>query len=89
LKIEIEIPNYDPSKGLQTEWDTNFFLKTDMQHGDFVISADSEALKEIAIILLTLAQKDVPNGTHIHFDTWNYPMKIGSISFVIEKSINI
>lgn len=51
---------------------------------EVLISANNEGLLSLANHLLTLAQKEVPIGSHIHLDEYN-SLEEGSIDLIIEK----
>lgn len=84
MKQEIEIVKYDTNKGLQFSWEDNFAIKVKEEGNEVVISANKEGLISLAKHLLTLAQNEVPIGTHIHFDEYN-SLEEGSTDLIIEK----
>lgn len=81
---EIEIIKYDASKGLQLDWEKNFAIEVKTEGNEVIISANNEGLLSLARHLLTLAQTEVPVGTHIHFDEYN-SLEEGSVDLVIDK----
>ncbi|MBQ9748951.1 MAG: hypothetical protein IJV87_00035 [Clostridia bacterium] len=50
----------------------------------FVIKANADGLTLLANICLTLAQEEVPNGSHIHLDEYNF-LENGSTELIISK----
>lgn len=87
MKVEIEIPDYNPTSGVPREWDVRDNLQSEwhQKDGEFVIIANSEALHDLAVHLLTLAQKEVPVGTHMHYDSFNFTAAENSTPFVVIK----
>jgi len=86
MKQEIKITKYDSSKGLQLSWEKNFYIETKKEKTELVISANREGLISLARHFLTLAQNDVPLGTHIHLDEYN-ALENGSVDLIIEKKL--
>ncbi len=84
MKIEINVPKYMPEEGLQLDWENNFSIKVSKDNNEVTIKANCAGLISLARHLLTLAQQDVPNGSHIHLDE-NNSLEDGSIDLVIEK----
>ena len=84
MKKEIELIEYNEKKGIQFEWDKGFSIRTDVNGGEIVISANSEGLTSLARHLLTLAQSAVPVGSHVHLDEYN-SLEDGSVDLMIEK----
>lgn len=84
MKQEIEIVQYDANKGIQFNWEENFEIEVKNEDGEVIISANSEGLLSLAKHLLTLAQNEVPIGTHIHLDEYN-SLEEGSIGLTFEK----
>lgn len=86
MKQEVEIIQYDANKGIQFNWEENFAIKVIKEDGEIIISANNEGLISLARHLLTLAQNEVPVGTHIHLDEYN-SLEEGSVDLTIVKSI--
>lgn len=82
--IEINIPEYNRSTGLQLCWSDGFTIKVASEKDEVVISANREGLISLANHLLNLAQTDVPYGAHIHLDE-NNSLEDGSKDIIIEK----
>lgn len=85
MKIELDIPDFEPDKGLQSTWENGFVIDTKVKSDVIIIKANSAGLKSLAIQLLTLAQEGVPSGNHFHFDDLN-SLEDGSIELIIEKT---
>jgi hypothetical protein len=83
MKIEIEIPEYIPEKGLKIFWKDNFQIKATILGSDFVIEANKEGLISLATQLLSMAYNNIPSGFHIHYEDATC-LEDGSASFVIE-----
>lgn len=84
MKIEMTVLEYTPEHGLQLEWGGGFTIATQLVDSVVVISANTAGLVSLARHLLTLAQGQVPSGTHIHFDDSN-SLEAGSCELIIEK----
>lgn len=84
MKVDIEVPEYLPEKGLEMNWEYGFTIEVKMDKNMAIIRADSAGLKSLAIHLLTLAQSGVPSGHHFHYDETN-SLEDGSCELVIEK----
>jgi hypothetical protein len=68
MKIKIEIPDYTPGEGIRYIWDENSRIECLTRDKYVKIIANEEALKSLAVCLLSLANKGVPSGHHIHLD---------------------
>ncbi|MBA2680161.1 MAG: hypothetical protein H0U76_17415 [Ktedonobacteraceae bacterium] len=69
--IEMEIPKYAPAYGvIPVGSDRDYMLAVQIAESpqEVMITADKEGLIVLARHLLTLAQDDVPSGSHIHYD---------------------
>ena len=86
-KIEINIPIYE-GKRLRTEWEINPVIITVKSDEDFLIKANKDGLVSLAKHLLTLAQDEVSNHRHIHYDP-DGDLESGSFSLIIEKDNNL
>lgn len=85
MKKEIDIIEYNEKKGIQFEWERGFAISVDFESDEIVIRANPEGLRSLAKQLLTLAQRKVPYGSHIHLDEYN-SLESGSIDLIVEKS---
>jgi hypothetical protein len=85
MQITIDIPDYDPLKGLPSKWVGDFEIDTSSsEDGQIVIWANKDGLLSLANDLLILAQDKVPAGRHHHYEP-NYGLTENSISLVICK----
>lgn len=81
-EILIEIPEYDPNKGIAYLWEAGFEISTDTNGNAIKISANKEGLISLANHLLTLAE--APIKGHLHYDDLN-SLEDGSIELIIDK----
>ncbi len=84
MKIEIDIPKYDPDIGIQYHWTNSFEVDIRTVNEAVQISANKEGLLSLANHLLNLAQDEVPNGVHLHFDEYN-SLEDGLLELIIQK----
>ena len=84
MKQEVEIVKYDPNKGLELDWKTGFTIEVKSEGNEVLILANEDGLFSLANHLLTLAQNEIPPGTHIHYDEYN-SLENGSVDLIIEK----
>ena len=84
MKIEFEVPDYDPQRGMQLQWDDDFEIRVDTHDGSVQIRANESGLRSLARHLLSLAQNGVPVGRHVHFDDQN-SLEEGSNELIIER----
>ena len=82
MKVEVNIEPYDD--GISISYIDGSKIECDKGSDSFVIKANTEGLNLLASICLTLAQGDVPNGSHIHLDEFNF-LKEGSVELIISK----
>ena len=85
LKIEVEIPEYDPTSSFNPPIVFGGVIETSKQDSEFVIRANANGLRLLAGHLLALAQDGVPAGTHLHYDP-GMTLEDGSEAFVIERT---
>lgn len=62
----MEVPAYDPVRGLTVEWDDGFSIELSATGTEIVLAGNSAGLVSLARHLLVLAQADVPGGHHLH-----------------------
>ncbi len=84
MEIKIEVPDYNPNKGLTCKWEDGFEIETKIDNDAIVITANKQGLISLANHLLNLAQDNVPLGCHYHFDSHN-SLEDGSIELIIDK----
>ena len=81
----IDVPEYDPEKGITTDWDHGFTILVRVDNGEVVIAGNSAGLRSLARHLLVLAQDSTPTGHHIHLDD-STSLEDGSNDLVLEKA---
>ncbi|PUZ24225.1 hypothetical protein GA0116948_107194 [Chitinophaga costaii] len=82
--VKIEVPSYDPNKGIEYKWESGFEIEAKIQDGVIKITANKEGLVSLGNHLLNLAQDDIPSGYHLHFDEYN-SLDEGSSELVVQK----
>jgi hypothetical protein len=65
MERTVKIGSYDDS-GLHLEWSQGFEISVLERNGEVTIKANEAGLVSLAQHLLTLAEKVVPTGAHIH-----------------------
>lgn len=87
MKITIEIKDYDPPQhGIQLIWEPGSRIQCQYDSNrSLVIKANELGLISLARHLLTLAQKGVPSGRHLHLDESN-ALEDGSCEIILVKS---
>lgn len=85
MMITFEIPEYKVSEGIKFHWENGFEISVEQSNNETLIRGNKAGLISIAIQLLSLAQDNVPIGTHLHYDEHN-SLEIGSKALVIEKN---
>lgn len=83
MKIEMDIHKYTHEEGLVLNWENNFSIRV-LGGDEIIIKANSAGLTSLASHLLTLAQEDVPNGSHIHLDEYN-SLEENSVDLIVER----
>ena len=82
--IKICMPEYK-NDILTLQWEDNFSIKCEINtSNEVVITANSSGLVSLARHLLTLAQQNVPENTHIHLDE-NNSLENSSLDLIIAK----
>ena len=82
-EIKINIPEYDDA--IELVWDDNYKIKTSTPYDTITIEANRDGLLSLARHLLLLAQEEVPNGSHFHFDEFN-SLEDSSVELIISKN---
>lgn len=84
MEITIEIPKYDPDKGITYKWTDGFEIQVVIDRGKILIIANKEGLISLSNHLLNLAQDEIPSDYHMHFDEYN-SLEDGSNELIIQK----
>jgi len=79
--MEINIPRYD-GKSLKFEWEDDYTISCLVENNSVYLSANKDGLITLARHMLTLAQNEVPENSHIHLDEYTCLEK-GSTELVI------
>ena len=85
MRFSIEVPSYDRSRGIQLVWDDGHEIWSLNDSGRLYLKANREGLITLARLLLTLAQDDVPLGSHVHLD-FEAGLEEGSAPITLERS---
>lgn len=85
--VTLEVTRYSPGYGVVSAWRDGAVLRVEI--GDTpevtaVISGNAAGLTSLARHLLTLAQADVPVGSHMDFDSYCGWLEEGSAAVRIE-----
>ncbi len=81
----VDVPEYNQERGLHAVWDRGFSIRSRVEDGEVVVVANTAGLVSLARHLLALAQPEVPDGSHWHFDDTN-SLEDGSTGLIIQKS---
>lgn len=84
MEVNIKVPEYSSVNGLRLEWEDNFEISSSVENNTVTITANKEGLISLAKHLLTLAQVEVPTGSHIHLDDIN-SLETNSVELIFEK----
>jgi hypothetical protein len=84
MKIEIDVTDYSAEHGPTMEWEAEHKIETYVEDGVMRIVANRDGLVSLARLLLTLAQSQVPTGSHWHLDESN-SLEDGSVELIIER----
>ena len=71
MKIVVDIPDYDPNKGIQLKRNAESKLTVIIGYDDFEIGGNPRGLRTLGSCFLSLAQKNVPNGASIRLTEKN------------------
>lgn len=69
MKILIDIPKYDED-GIDVFWEEGADYKIIVGQESVIISANRNAMKSLAKQMLYFVQNDLPDGSHVHFDSF-------------------
>jgi hypothetical protein len=84
MELKIAVPDYLPERSLRMEWEPGAIIETRIDDGATVIRANQEGLVSFARLFLTLANEQVPSGSHWHLDESN-SLEEGSTELIVEK----
>ena len=81
--MNIFVPKYGEN-GMTFVWEDGFSIKCSIDNEAVSIEANKEGLISLARHLLELAQEEVPEFEHIHFDEYN-SLDDNSVELVIVR----
>ena len=81
--MNIFVPTYGEN-GMTFVWEDGFSIKCSIDNEAVRIEANKEGLISLARHLLELAQEEVPEFEHIHFDEYN-SLDDNSVELIIVK----
>lgn len=87
--VSVAVTPYDPRRGVVSGWQEGTVLRIEIDDSPepiAVISGNAEGLASLARHLLTLAQGDVPIGSHMDFDSYCGWLEDGSAAIRVERS---
>lgn len=67
---------------MEMEWKAGFTIKTRIENGAAVISANREGLLSLAAQMTALANGEI--GAHVHYDEYN-SLEDGSAELIVER----
>jgi hypothetical protein len=88
MEIKLDIPKYDPNYGIKYHWEKGFEIEVKYENDAILINANKAGLISLANHLLNLAQDNIPEGIHAHFDDLN-SLEEGSKDLIIQKIKNM
>jgi hypothetical protein len=86
MRITLDLPDYNPDKGLQYKWELGYRLNVVVDDEGVTIQGNAAGLLSLANHLLTLANELVPLSSHIHLDSDN-SLEDNSTSLLITKEL--
>lgn len=89
MDLTISVPRYNPDTGLVCEFEEGFCIDVHINDDLSVcISANKGGLITLAKLLLTMSSDLVPDGVHIHLDSYN-GLEEGSHELIISKETSL
>jgi hypothetical protein len=86
MRIILDLPDYDTSKGLQYKWEPGDRIDVTVDEEGVCIKGNAAGLRSLANHLLTLANEAVPRTSHIHLDSYG-GLEDGSADLLITKEL--
>jgi hypothetical protein len=84
MELKLFIPDENPNDGFRFQWEPNYEIKTHIELGEIIISANKEGLISLANHLINLSQDKFPANYHFHLDDLN-ALSDGSKPLIIQK----
>jgi hypothetical protein len=88
MQLVVDLPDYDPAKGLQFKWEQGCCIKVLMDDEGVTIQGNKAGLRSLANHLLTLVNRQVPLSSHIHLDSDN-GLEDGSYALLITQELEL
>lgn len=85
MKVDVEIVPYSEEDCICIKYVPGAEIECQRLKGDIRICANAEGLQFLAKVCLTLAQEDMPGGSHVHFDGFDF-FKSNDIDIIIERA---
>ena len=82
MKYTINTESYNGT--IRLTWEEDAIVECTLSPGETLIRANRDGLISLANHLLTLAQEEVPSGSHIHLDEFN-GLEDGSSELILER----
>jgi hypothetical protein len=71
MRVEISVPQYSTDNGLVVDWEPEPVIRVTHQQDGMYVQANRDGCVTLARIFLSLAQRGVPNGVHLHLESSN------------------
>ncbi len=84
MTIVENLPNYD-GDGIDIFWDRGSEYSINITKNAVVLSANKTALISMAKQMLYMAYNDLPEGSHIHYDSFFTEVEDNEYELIIEK----
>ena len=86
MQYHITVLPYSTEHGLRLHWNDNAEIRCSADGNEVTIHANKEGLITLATHLLTIAQDDAPEYSHLHLDDSN-GLEDGSAELIISKHL--
>ena len=83
MKVALDIPEYD-GNALDVIWNDNARYTLDVDYDSVILSANREGLISLAKQMIYFAYNELPEGSHIHFDSF-FTKTDQTFHLVVEK----
>jgi len=84
MEVTVSIVKYTPGSGVTTNWEIDHRISVTLGSDEIVIAANPAGLRTLAAHMLTLAQDEMPNGNHLHYEP-GWGLEDDSKSLVITR----
>ena len=72
MNVNVDIIPYSNERGVCVEYVPGADIQFVNEFGGLTIRSNAEGLQFLAKVCLTLAQEDMPEGSHVHFDSFDF-----------------